>query len=848
MKTGKSLHHAVALAVALDVATAWAATFTTNTTVTVGETTYDGQDIIVSNCTLTVNGPHAFASLRLTGNAVATHTPDPNGTNGYRMQLTLAGDCVIEAGSRIDVTGCGYANMTGPGAGIQNGAGAGTGAGHGGIGGTTAAGGAGGGTYGDLLAPIGLGSGGGDAGGSGGGAVRLVVGGTLRLDGTVLADGAPPTAGDDGGGAGGSIWITAGRWEGRGGLYARGGPSWTGGGGGGGRIAFYFGPGGDASAGYSAAGGAGNEFGGAGTGYWKPGHKPHGELLVSNDGHPGQWTPLSTPGLFELTVGYHGRVYAPVPFTNTVLTIKTNGVISCTNLQQGVSLTVLGNATVEPGGKIDLSGRGFAPMTGPGAGVRNGIGNGTGAGHGGVGGTTTGGGAVGGVYGSILTPSTLGSGGGDGYGGSGGGALHVVVGGTLRVDGTVSVSGTAGSSDDGGASGGSLWAEVGALSGTGTITAAGSSSVTGGGGAGGRIALYFGANDFTGDLTAAGGGGNEYGGAGTVFTQLSIASHGHLLLDNRGHRGLTRLSQALWPAGEILDLTLTGKAHLRPGEPLTFQNLVLTNNALISHDPALTGFHLTVRGDASISADSAIGVDGLGYPAMQGTSPGGRDTCGFGSGAGHGGKGGGSACGLGGGNSYGSVTEPITLGSGGGDGGGGAGGGAIRLTVDGALRLDGVISANGMSSVNGDDGGGAGGSIWIVAEALAGAGLVSANGGAPWAGGGGGGGGHVAVYTFDATAFDLDRITAIGGLPNGIEGSRFFGVPAPRLHCARLGNELRLSWRTGVGMNYQLESATDLPTTEWRDEGAPIPGTGGVVVIDVPLGPERAKFFRLRSP
>ncbi|HRZ92800.1 MAG TPA: hypothetical protein P5022_07825, partial [Candidatus Paceibacterota bacterium] len=516
--------------------------------------------------------------------------------------------------------------------------------------------------------------------------------------------------------------------------------------------------------------------------------------------------------------------------------------------QPGVSLTVLADATIEPGGQIDLGGRGFAPMTGPGAGARNGIGNGTGAGHGGVGGTTIGGGAVGGVYGSILTPSTRGSGGGDGYGGSGGGALHLVVGGTLRVDGTVSVSGAPGLNEDGGASGGSLWAEVGALSGKGAITAAGGSSVTGGGGAGGRIALYFGASDFAGDLTAAGGGGAEYGGAGTIYTKLASASRGHLLLDNRGQRGLTRLNQALWPAGEIFDLTLTGKAHLRPGDPLTFHRLVLTNNALISHDPALTGFHLMLRGDAHISADSAIGVDGLGYPVMKGPSPGGRDGCGYGSGAGHGGRGGGSACGLDGGGIYGSATEPATLGSGGGDGYGGAGGGAIRLTVDGALQLDGVILANGMASVNGDDGGGAGGSIWIVAEMLAGSGLVSANGGAPCAGGGGGGGGHVALYTFDATAFDLDRITAAGGLPNGQPGSRFFSVPAPRLNCQRLGSELRLSWRTGLGASYQVQSAASLPGTEWRDEGVPIPGTGSMVVADVPLGTESAKFFRLRSP
>src|SRR5712671_664602 len=47
---------------------------TTNTLIDVGDTTYDGQDIVVNNCTLTVNGQHAFGSLQAVNNAVVTHT------------------------------------------------------------------------------------------------------------------------------------------------------------------------------------------------------------------------------------------------------------------------------------------------------------------------------------------------------------------------------------------------------------------------------------------------------------------------------------------------------------------------------------------------------------------------------------------------------------------------------------------------------------------------------------------------------------------------------------------------------------------------------------------------------
>ena len=52
-----------------------AATFTTAVTISEGDTTYDGQDIVVNGATLTGNGAHRFASLLLTNGAVLTHSP-----------------------------------------------------------------------------------------------------------------------------------------------------------------------------------------------------------------------------------------------------------------------------------------------------------------------------------------------------------------------------------------------------------------------------------------------------------------------------------------------------------------------------------------------------------------------------------------------------------------------------------------------------------------------------------------------------------------------------------------------------------------------------------------------------
>jgi len=105
---------------------------------------------------------------------------------------------------------------------------------------------------------------------------------------------------------------------------------------------------------------------------------------------------------------------------------------------------------------------------------------------------------------------------------------------------------------------------------------------------------------------------------------------------------------------------------------------------------------------------------------------------------------------------YGSATQPTTLGS----GGYGSvpaytainsayfGGGAIKLTVTNLLAIYGTLSANG--SIKAGYGGSAGGSIWIDVGSLTGNGLIQANGGV---GTFGGGGGRIAVYYHSASIF-----------------------------------------------------------------------------------------------
>lgn len=56
-----------------------AVTFTSDTTISFNNTSYDGLDVVVTNCTLTIDGPHTFASLQVLNGGAVTHLFAPNG-------------------------------------------------------------------------------------------------------------------------------------------------------------------------------------------------------------------------------------------------------------------------------------------------------------------------------------------------------------------------------------------------------------------------------------------------------------------------------------------------------------------------------------------------------------------------------------------------------------------------------------------------------------------------------------------------------------------------------------------------------------------------------------------------
>ena len=161
------------------------------------------------------------------------------------LDVVVLRNATIDAGGVLTVAGKGFAAGSGPGAGLTTNS-IGSGAGYGGHGGASSLlpGGA---TYGSAQQPVDRGSGGGlgygaTAGGSeGGGALRLTVGGTLTLNGSLTAEGKAGLQDNAGGGSGGSIWLAAGALAGQGAIAADGGAGelYGGGGGGGGRIAIH---------------------------------------------------------------------------------------------------------------------------------------------------------------------------------------------------------------------------------------------------------------------------------------------------------------------------------------------------------------------------------------------------------------------------------------------------------------------------------------------------------------------------------------------------------------------------------------------------------------------------------
>ena len=726
-------------------------------------------------------------NLTVRSNGWATAT-----ASGFSQVIVpITGAVVIENGGGLLFDGLGLSQGQGPG---QSGTSpflSGGGGGHGGYGGTSGFGALGGNSYDTITSPTQIGSSGGvgsgfstnNQGGGGGGAMQLNVTGNFRLDGLVSANGKPGVGQWSGGGSGGSVYInTAGGFSGQGTISASGGAGDApyGGGGGGGRIAVY-----SASNSFTgtllAYGGAGATYGGAGTIYTSNSQTRASAIVIDNGGGQGTNTPLSTVVVANLTIAGRAVVQGITLPTLGNLLIASNSWLNVTSSQgASILITVTNSATVQAGGGINGDGGGQNTL---------GIaaqGTGSGGGHGGFGGNSitnrTGGGVT---HDSVTSPIDAGSPGGSpnfqtGAAGSGGQALHLVVGGPLRVDGLISANGlTAQATAAGGGSGGSVWIAAGSLLGSGTISANGGSGdlPNGGGGGGGRIAIYYSTNQFGGSILARGGAGGNYGGAGTIFMLASNTFEKPLfpqvIVDNGGIRAT---NTTVPYTGEGLNIAVSG------GGQALISTLTSLNSALVASNSSLSYTSnfapprtLTVTSNLTIQAGGSFTLDGQGSLAGQGSGFGGTSTGGSGGGGGHGGYGGNSSSNAAGGIVYDSLTSPTGLGSGGGGqlSSGGAGGGALHLTVSGTLAVDGVFSADGLPANGQAAGGGSGGSLWVSATKLTGAGLISANGGSgdlPAGGGGGGGRIAISVANINSNLF-TGSMSARGGAGANVGGA-----------------------------------------------------------------------------
>jgi len=913
-----------------------AVVFTNDTLLGVHNSAFDGQAIVVSNCTLTIDGAHTFDSLKILRGGVLTHSFSTNGllpnlisvtgeshglsstnpptlsqadvitntvlvtdavgsvtyTQGvdyvliptgnltevalaagssiadnttvlvsYQavgapvasgLALTVTNDVEVEVGGMIDVMGKGYGGGYGPGAGASlstispyafAAGGGGSYGGYGGAGSTTAGGGA---CYGNFDAAADKGSGGGvgnGAGGNGGGALNLLAGGTIRIDGQVRANGASGLSPHSGGGAGGGVWLSSPVFTGTGLITANGGAGepFDGGGGGGGRIAIFCAT--NAFTGNLVAGGGhGAMAGGAGTVYLRPQTGLVAQLSLDNQAARGTNTPLFNPATVtaaRLDIVVRGGAIAEAPvvgaatfkpqFHNLIIESNSGWAVLSTQL---LSMTVTGDAEIQPGATINGVGRGYLLGTGSGRGLSPALSSlglvGSGGGYGGCGGVAVLTNILGGNgYGSAAGPIDFGSGGGGisnagTTASAGGGALRLIVNGTLTMNGSINLGGSSGVvPGGGGGAGGSVWVTAGNLMGQGSITANGGNGDLpyGGGGGGGRIALICGTNSFGGQLTAFGGRGFAYGGAGTVYTKITTNQFAQLTVDNGGilatntvlnnqigtvdltlRRGARIDPVSLYSVGSIRDFTVGSNCWLIPGTSATLISLNFGGN-------------VTIERGGGISLNGSGSVPGKGSGAGQNATVGSTGT--MGGGGGNGGNGGRAANGAAGGTAYGSAWEPSQPGSGGGYGSGNfptdgssSGGGALRIGVAGLLVVDGQITADGTRGVNLSSGGGSGGSIWLSVYGLAGSGLISANGGAgDLPNGGGGGGGRIAVVYSSVRLTNRfnGTLTAYGGqgAVAGGAGTVFGSVSGYTLlldNGGLAGGSTPLAWQTGTSL------------------------------------------------
>ncbi len=636
----------------------------------------------------------------LDAGTVLTHPAAQAGAAAPSLSI-VATSLTVGPGAAIDVDAKGWPAGVGPGGDASLASTGRSGGSHGGLGGLDWQSHAVGPVYDSVYQPHMAGGGGGPdtGGGAGGGIVRVVVSGSLLVDGVIRANGQNHNRG---GGAGGAIWIAAGALTGNGSIEARGGNGngWCGSecssGGGGGRIAIEYTSLGGGFAWPTtldhvhAQGGNGWQPGGAGTIYLKAATQAWGDLLVDNAGLNAREgsTPLvgvgvgSVSGLTATTLTDLAAVWSPGSLVGTRLhrvdegdpaTLADDTVFEVT-ANTGTELTLDGDPTAV-----------FAP---------------------------------GDAYAALWTFDDL----------------EVRGNARLSIDGDLRVlSGDWATGDDA------------TLVGTGSLAVGtfdvGPVSVLDwaqGHWQPGRLLADVGASGV--DLTCT---QCEIAAGDLVANNLTLTG-GHALVDTIGATNMATLRGGA--VVEVRNTTVTATT-LKLVDNGTVLRHVAPDAGVSPVSPKTLEITATT---VFVEAGAAIDVSGDGWPVGIGWDGTAATASLNRAGGSHGGVGGKDAWGNAPGVAYGNLYAPLEPGEGAGSGnGGGWGGGVVHIVAAGTVTVNGAIRANGAS--HGGGGGGAGGSIFIEAGQLDGSGEISAIGGDGnnWCGGncsGGGGGGRIAIY------------------------------------------------------------------------------------------------------
>ena len=783
-----------------------AITFTQNTTISATDTTYDGQDVVISGATVTIDGAHTFNTLTITANGVVTTSIET------KLEVTAI-TIQIDTGSSINVVGLGK---------LPVGATGSSGGSYGGLGGVRSSAYVTNATYGNYRQPVDFGAGGDSASGSsydtrGGGALKLVAD-ELVLDGGIYAYGGYSAW--SGGGSGGSVWLDVGVLRGTGAINANGraggSSDSSNGGGGGGRIAIYYT---DASgfdfnnaSAYGAyasntSTSAYGQYGAPGTVYLKAASDAVGSIKIASATNISGRAYTELAGIYpeSITVNMARVLIAEVTNVESLVVdtgeISTNGsqftINGTLTLQNSSKFTVstveqvldvkAKTIQIDASSSINVSGQGKLPA---------GATSNSGGSYGGLGGVRSSAYVTNATYGDYRQPVDFGTGGdsasGTPYDTRGGGALKLVAD-ELMLDGYIYAYGSY-NVWSGGGSGGSVWLDVGVLRGTGAINAngisGGSSDSTTSGGGGGRIAIYYtdaSGFDLTGRVVAYGGIGRtngQQGGAGTIYLKAANSAVGTLQIASPSYIAASAYTPLpgtyteavtakntrvlVSSATNIETLTVDGSEISTNGSQFTINGtLTLQNSSKFTVSTVEQVLDVKAK-TIQIDASSSINVSGQGKLPAGATSN---------SGGSYGGLGGVRSSAYVTNATYGDYRQPVDFGTGGDSASGTPydtrGGGALKLVAD-ELMLDGYIYAYG--SYNVWSGGGSGGSVWLDVGVLRGTGAINANGisgGSSDSTTSGGGGGRIAIYYTDASGFDLTgRVVAYGGIgrTNGQQG------------------------------------------------------------------------------